>query len=136
MSKQADIEFLFILALENYTKTNNLTYEECTEIFHKNHIMEKMLVQHEYLHQIALEEIFDFVNKNISKNTGLILYHVQIRFLKKLTCQNLRTDVILERAFIQQFLKSRQKTGHINRCLEMERRKVMYINSVLKNHKI
>lgn len=44
MSKQADIEFLFILALENYTKTNNLTYEECAEIFHRNHIMEKQKV--------------------------------------------------------------------------------------------
>ncbi len=84
MSKQADIEFLFILALENYTKTNNLTYEECTEIFHRNHIMEKMLVQHEYLHQIALEEVFDFVNKNISKNTGLILYHGSDSFFEKI----------------------------------------------------
>lgn len=45
MSKQADIEFLFILALENYTKTNNLTYEESTGIFHKNNIMEKMVAQ-------------------------------------------------------------------------------------------
>lgn len=48
MSKQADIEFLFILALENYTKTNNLTYEESAGIFHKNNIMEKMLVQHDF----------------------------------------------------------------------------------------
>lgn len=46
MSKQADIEFLFILALENYAKTNNLTYEESAGIFHKNNIMEKMVVQH------------------------------------------------------------------------------------------
>ena len=84
MSKQADIEFLFILALEKYTKTNNLTYEECTEIFHRNHIMEKMHVQHEYLHQIALEEVFDFVNKNISKNTGLILYHGSDSFFEKI----------------------------------------------------
>mgnify|MGYP004678293279 CR=1 FL=1 len=48
MSKQADVEFLFILALENYAKTNNLTYEESAGIFHKNNIMEKMLVQHEW----------------------------------------------------------------------------------------
>lgn len=46
MSKQADIEFLFILALENSAKTNNLTYEESAGIFHKNNIMEKMVVQH------------------------------------------------------------------------------------------
>lgn len=45
MSKQADIEFLFILALENYAKTNNLTYEESAGIFHKNNIMEKMAAQ-------------------------------------------------------------------------------------------
>ena len=43
MSKQADIEFLFILALENYAKTNNLTYEESAGIFHKNNIMEILM---------------------------------------------------------------------------------------------
>ena len=32
MSKQADIAFLFIFALENYAKTNNLTYEESAGI--------------------------------------------------------------------------------------------------------
>lgn len=65
MSKQADIEFLFILALENYAKTNNLTYEESAGIFHKNNIMEKMLVQHEF----NLIDIFDVKNThNIFSN--------------------------------------------------------------------
>lgn len=65
MSKQADIEFLFILALENYAKTNNLTYEESAGIFHKNNIMEKMLVQHDF----NLIDIFDVKNThNILSN--------------------------------------------------------------------
>lgn len=84
MSKQTDVEFLFILALENYAKTNNLTYEESAGIFHKNNIMEKMLVQHEYLHQVALEEVFDFISKNISEKKGLILYHGSASFFEKI----------------------------------------------------
>ena len=75
MNKQSDIEFLFVLVTESYSKNHDLSYEEVVVIFQKNHIFEKMLIQHEYLHQIALEEVIEFVEKNISEKKGLILYH-------------------------------------------------------------
>ena len=48
MSKQSDIEFLFILAAENYSQHYKISYQETVELFHNNHILEKMLVQHEF----------------------------------------------------------------------------------------
>lgn len=75
MSKQSDIEFLFILAAENYSQHYKISYQETVELFHNNHILEKMLVQHEYLHQVALESVFEFVEKIISENKNLVLYH-------------------------------------------------------------
>lgn len=75
MSKQSDIEFLLVLAIENYSKKYEISYQETVELFHNNHIMEKMLVQHEYLHQIALENVIEFGEKNIAESKNLILYH-------------------------------------------------------------
>lgn len=75
MGKQSDIEFLFVLALENYANSRGISYQEATKLFHDNNIMEKMLLQHEYLHQIALENVMEFVEKNIETKDNLILYH-------------------------------------------------------------
>ena len=83
MSKQSDIEFLLILAIENYSKKYEISYQETVELFHNNHIMEKMLVQHEYLHQIALESVIEFVEKNIAESKNLILYHGSDSFFEK-----------------------------------------------------
>ncbi len=66
MTQQSDIEFLFTLAIEHYSKEHNCAYSDATELFHNNHVMEKMLVQHEYLHQIALQEVFSYVETLIS----------------------------------------------------------------------
>ena len=84
MNKQSDIEFLFVLATESYSKNHDLSYEEVVVIFQKNHIFEKMLIQHEYLHQIALEEVIEFVEKNISEKKGLILYHGSDSFFEEI----------------------------------------------------
>lgn len=75
MGKQSDIEFLFILSAESYSEKHKISYQETIELFHNSHIMEKMLVQHEYLHQVALESVIEFVEKIISENKNLFLYH-------------------------------------------------------------
>ena len=111
MSKQADIEFLFILALENYAKTSNLTYEESAGIFHKNNIMEKMLVQHEYLHQVALEEVFDFISKNISEKKGLILYHGSASFFEKIDLAKSQNRRDFGKGFYTTVLEGQAKNG-------------------------
>lgn len=75
MGKQSDIEFLFVLVAESYSKKKGNSYQETIKLFHNNRIMEKMLAQHEYLHQIALESVIEFVEQNIEENKNLILYH-------------------------------------------------------------
>ncbi|MBR6914005.1 MAG: DUF3990 domain-containing protein, partial [Treponema sp.] len=76
MTKQSDIEFLFVLATENYSSVHNISYSDTIELFHKNHVLEKMLTQHEYLHQIALQEVFSYVESLVFQNTSrLVLFH-------------------------------------------------------------
>lgn len=76
MSAQADCEMLSVEVMEMYADKNKLSGDEVAELFHKNQVFEKMLIQHEYLHQISFEEVMEFVEKVIAEDSReLILYH-------------------------------------------------------------
>ena len=76
MTQQSDIEFLFTLTLEHYVSVHGCAYDEAIFLFHKNHVMEKMLSQHEYLHQIALQEVFSYVESLLTNSSdSIVLYH-------------------------------------------------------------
>lgn len=76
MAKHSDIEFLFVLATEHYSSAHNVSYSDAVELFHQNHVLEKMLVQHEYLHQVALQEVFSYVESLVfSEKSNLVLFH-------------------------------------------------------------
>ena len=76
VSIQSDTEMLSISAVEQYAKANNLSVEETYELFHKHQIFEKIILQHEYLHQISNEEVMEFVNNEIKEDQKeLILFH-------------------------------------------------------------
>ena len=76
MSVQSDIEMLSIQAMESYAARNNLMPEEVNDIFHKHQIFEKIILQHEYLHQVSYEEVMEFIEKALmEKSMELILFH-------------------------------------------------------------
>lgn len=76
MSKQSDIEMLSIRALETYVSQNNITIKEANRIFHKHQIFEKIILQHEYLHQVSFDEVMEFVKCEILKTADeFILFH-------------------------------------------------------------
>ena len=76
MSIQSDTEMLSISAIEQYAKANNLSVEDTYELFYKHQIFEKIILQHEYLHQISNDEVMEFVNKEIKEEQKeLILFH-------------------------------------------------------------
>ena len=46
------------------------------DLFHKHQVFEKMLVQHEYLHQIDFEEIMEYVDGIMEEGSKeLVVYH-------------------------------------------------------------
>ena len=76
MSVQSDIQMLSIRSMEVYASRNNLTTNEVNDIFHKHQIFEKIVLQHEYLHQVDFEEVMEFINKAITKESReMILFH-------------------------------------------------------------
>lgn len=76
MSIQSDVEMIYINAIEAYKKRNHITTEMTLQLFHDNQMLEKVLIQHEYLHQVSFEEIMEFVESAIKEESNsLILYH-------------------------------------------------------------
>ena len=76
MSVQTDCEMLCIEVMEAYAEKYDLTGNEVAELFHKNQVFEKMLIQHEYLHQISFEEVMEYVEKVIAEDSReLVVYH-------------------------------------------------------------
>lgn len=76
MSIQSDVEMMSIRALEDYAKIHHLSECAAVDLFHKHQIFEKLILQHEYLHQLDFSETLDFIEETISKESStLILYH-------------------------------------------------------------
>ena len=76
MSMQSDIEMLSVHTMETYAARNKLTPQEVNDVFHKHQIFEKIILQHEYLHQISFEEAMEFVENCINEESSeLILFH-------------------------------------------------------------
>lgn len=65
MSVQTDCEMLSIQAMEAYARKYHVSGNDVVELFHENQVFEKMMIQHEYLHQISFEEVLEYVEKII-----------------------------------------------------------------------
>lgn len=76
MSKQSDVELLSIQAMEVYAARNKLSPQEANKVFHERQVFEKIILQHEYLHQISFEEVMEFIERIIMETADeLILFH-------------------------------------------------------------
>lgn len=76
MSKKTDIEMLSIEALEAFAHINNLSGAGVQDLFKKYQALEKIDLQHEYLHQVSSDDLMEYINDIIrSGSTELILFH-------------------------------------------------------------
>ena len=133
MSAQTDCEMLSIEVMEAYAGKYNLSGNKVVELFQKNQVFEKMLIQHEYLHQVSFEEVMEFVeNVIVDASRELVVYHGTVLNLRKLISINRITDVILERDFIQRYCNHSQRNGHTGFHYEKNRTIIMYMNFYLR----
>ena len=58
MSIQSDVEILSIQAIKYYAQKHNLSESEVFDMFCKHQVFEKILIQHETLHQLDTSEAF------------------------------------------------------------------------------
>lgn len=85
MSIQSDVELLSVRAMEVYAKKNHMPTSEVIELFHKYQVFEKIILQHEYLHQVDFEEVMEYVEKVIEEDLHkLTVFHGTIARFDKI----------------------------------------------------
>ncbi|WP_296835582.1 DUF3990 domain-containing protein [Marvinbryantia sp.] len=76
MSIQSDVEILSICVLEDYARLHHLSENDAVDLFHKYQVFEKIILQHEYLHQLDYSETVKYVEDIMAqKSSVLVLYH-------------------------------------------------------------
>lgn len=85
MSIQSDVEMLSVQTVEIYAKKNNISTSETYELFYNHQVFEKIMLQHEYLHQVSIDEVMEYVNKVIEDDSHrLIVFHGTTKLFDKI----------------------------------------------------
>ena len=85
MSIQSDVEMLSLQAVENYARRNNISTKDTYELFHKHQVFEKIMLQHEYLHQVSDDEIMEYIDKVVEEDAHqLIVFHGTTKMFDKI----------------------------------------------------
>ena len=66
-----NIEILSIQAVEYYAQKHHLSEAEAFDLFCKHQVFEKILIQHETLHQLDTTETFQYVEEIIKERSHL-----------------------------------------------------------------
>ena len=101
MSAQTDCEMLSIEVMEAYAGKYNLS---------GNKVFEKMLIQHEYLHQVSFEEVMEFVENAIADDSReLVVYHGTCSEFEKINLNKSHNRRDFGKGFYTTILQSQSK---------------------------
>ena len=133
MSVQSDIEMIYIQSMEAYANRNHISIEETVQLFHEKQMLEKMLLQHEYLHQISFEEIMEYVESIVKTDSNeLTLYHGAVADFDKIELTESKNHRDFGKGFYTTVLENRRLNGHIEKALEKKSVSILYIDIYLQ----
>lgn len=131
MSIQSDIEVLSVRVMEVYAKLHNLSGENVVELFHNHQVFERMLIQHEYLHQIDFTEVMEFIDKVIEKDVKeLVVYHGSCYVFENIDLTKSHDRRDFGKGFYTTILKTQSKEWAYRLSLR-EKKKSFYIYEYL-----
>ena len=131
MSAQTDCEMLSIEVMVAYAGNYNLSGNNVVDLFQKNQVFEKMLIQHEYLHQVSFEEVMEFVENVIADaSRELVVYHGTCSEFEKINLNKSHNRRDFGKGFYTTILQSQSKEWAYRLSLR-EKRKDYYVYEFL-----
>ena len=131
MSVQSDIEMLYVQAMEVYAKNYLLSGENVADLFHNHQIFEKMLIQHEYLHQIDFDEVMEFIDQIMNTDSNeLVLYHGSCSYFETIDLDKSHNRRDFGRGFYTTVLK-KQSIEWAYRLSRREKKKKYFVYEYL-----
>ncbi len=114
MSLQNDVETLYVIALERYASERHVSVESANDVFVEHFVHENILSQHEYLHQIPMDEVYVYVSELLErKDTDLPLYHGSIALFETIDLAQSKTRRDFGKGFYTTVLESQAKSWAI-----------------------
>lgn len=127
MSIQSDIEMLSIQVMEMYALRYRLKPDEVNELFHKHQIFEKIILQHEYLHQVSFDEVMEFIEKTMNeKSNELLLFHGTVAEFDEVVLEKSYNRRDFGRGFYTTLLEQQAKEWGYRLSLR-EKKRVYYV---------
>ena len=112
MSIQSDVEMLSVQAVEYYAQKHHLSEGEVFDLFCKHQVFEKILIQHEMLHQLDMSETFHYVEEIIKKEVPeLVLYHGSNIIFDKIDLEKSIITVTLAGDFTAPYWRTKRQNG-------------------------
>lgn len=132
MGIQSDIQMLAVRAMEVYAKRHGLLSNGAvSDLFHRHQVFEKMLIQHEYLHQISFEEVMEYIDVIIKENSReLVVYHGSCSEFDKVDLSKSYNRRDFGRGFYTTLLQSQSKEWGYRLSLR-ERKEKYYVYEYL-----
>lgn len=85
MSVQSDCTWLYYMVAYEYAEKHNLSDKSVIQDFEKYQIMEKLISQHEYLHQVAFCYVEEYIEECMAKKSPeIVVYHGTIEDFKNI----------------------------------------------------
>jgi len=110
MSIQSDIEMLSVRAMEEYAKRNHISGREVIKLFHQYQVFEKIMIQHEYLHQVSFDEVMEYVERVIlEKSHKLAVFHGTTKLFDKIDLKKSRNRRDFGMGFYTTILEEQSK---------------------------
>lgn len=133
MSVQSDCEMMSVDIMEAYAEKHHLSGDEAIKLFHKYQVYEKMMIQHEYLHQVSTEEVLEYVEKIITEGSKeLVVYHGSCFDFDEVDISKSHNRRDFGRGFYTTILKEQSKAWAYRLSSEKRKNSIMSMNFCLK----
>ncbi len=131
MSKHSDIEMLSVQAMEVYAKRFGMSGKAVVELFHRHQVFEKMLIQHEYLHQVDFEEVMEYIDRILEEGLReLVVYHGSCSDFTEVDLSRSHNRRDFGKGFYTTILKSQSQEWAYRLALR-EKKKMYYVYEYL-----
>lgn len=135
MSVQTDCEMLSVEAMEAYAGKYHISGNEVVELFHENQVFEKMIIQHEYLHQISFEEVMEYVEQIIAEGSKeLVVYHGSCFEFEKIDLSKSHNRRDFGRGFYTTILQSQSEEWAYRLSLREKKREYFVYEYLFKEN--
>ncbi len=109
MSIQKDSYILYTMAAGEYSACHDIPLEQVYRLFEEHQVMAKFVAHHEILHQRDFSFTWEYLNKILSDDKEMIIYHGTVYSFEDIDLKKSRDNLDFGKGFYTTILESQAK---------------------------